>query len=319
MIHIYEKNYSVYVHVFPNNKCYVGITRQDVNDRWQNGEGYKSQPVYDAIKEYGWKNIQHIVLFTNLTQQEACEKEKELIIKLDAIENGYNITTGGSIGSSPSEYKYEYNGELLTAEEIADLSIPEVTAKDIHARVRRHGWSIERAMTQKKMDKDQKFLYNGNYYSAKELANMSNVEGITYEHMISRINKHGFDVERAMTQPLNVKNQPKGVGDCCYEYNGKLYNTYELCKLSDVEGLMPVDITTRVNKHGWTVERAITQPKKKRSLYEYNGKTYTSKELANLSPYDDIDHHVITDRINKSKWSVEKAIYTPINKKNKND
>lgn len=48
--------------------------------------------------------------------------------------------------------------------------------------------------------------------------------------------------------------------------------------------------------------------------YEYNGKQYSSKELAKLSPYPDITHHTITDRINSGGWTVENAIFTPIRK-----
>ena len=78
-----------------------------------------------------------------------------------------------------------------------------------------------------------------------------------------------------------------------------------------------MDITTRINRHGWSVEKAITQPKKKRDIvYEYNGKKYTSKQLAELSPFPNITHHTITDRINRAGWTVEKAIFTPIQDKN---
>lgn len=308
-----ENNYSVYVHIFPNNKYYVGITKQDVNQRWQNGHGYKKQPVYNVIKEFGWDNIKHIVLYENLCRKDAQEKEKELIKQLDSISNGYNIDFGGGCGGN-KWVEFNYNGELLNSEEIASLSSIGITSHDITTRVRHHNWPLEKAMTQPKLYKNQKFLYNGNYYSAKELADLSDVDGITYKNILNRINKHGFSVERAITQPLNVKQQPSSTGKRCYEYNGKYYNSYELCELSDIENLKPIDITTRVNKHEWSVERAITQPKKKRCLYEYNGKKYTSKELAKLSPYEDITHHVITDRINRCKWDVEKAIFTPIKK-----
>ena len=50
--------YSVYIHIFPNQKVYIGITKQEVKKRWKLGEGYKGQDyVYKAIKKYGWANI----------------------------------------------------------------------------------------------------------------------------------------------------------------------------------------------------------------------------------------------------------------------
>ena len=49
--------YTVYMHVFPNGKKYVGITSQDVSRRWRDGEGYEGQVVYGAILKYGWNNV----------------------------------------------------------------------------------------------------------------------------------------------------------------------------------------------------------------------------------------------------------------------
>lgn len=54
------RKYIVYIHIFPNGKRYVGLTTQDVDSRWRNGEGYKHQFVYKPIKKYGWNNIKHI-------------------------------------------------------------------------------------------------------------------------------------------------------------------------------------------------------------------------------------------------------------------
>ena len=37
-------SYSVYLHITPSKKVYVGITSQtNLNRRWQNGEGYRTQ------------------------------------------------------------------------------------------------------------------------------------------------------------------------------------------------------------------------------------------------------------------------------------
>ncbi len=89
----------VYCHINKiNQKKYVGITSQTVQKRWKNGFGYISSPhFYAAIRKYGWDNFEHIVLFDDLTEQEAKQKEQELIKfwNLRDSEYGYNMTDGG--------------------------------------------------------------------------------------------------------------------------------------------------------------------------------------------------------------------------------
>lgn len=93
-------SYCVYVHVTPSNKRYIGITCQNPIYRWGNGHNYKNNlHFYNAILKYGWDNIRHEILFTNLTKEEACQKEIELIAryKSNNPEFGYNHSTGGEL------------------------------------------------------------------------------------------------------------------------------------------------------------------------------------------------------------------------------
>lgn len=100
-------NYTVYKHTFPNNKVYIGITSQTVNRRWRNGEGYKNKQdlIYRAIHKYGWENIKHEILYTNLTKEEAETKEVELIKLYKSTNNkyGYNVESGGNVHKTLSE------------------------------------------------------------------------------------------------------------------------------------------------------------------------------------------------------------------------
>ena len=92
------ENYKVYIHKFPNGKAYVGITRQEPKVRWGGGNGYvRNEYMYRAIKKYGWENIEHIILFDGLSEEDACEIEKSLIKKYRTNEKefGYNIESGG--------------------------------------------------------------------------------------------------------------------------------------------------------------------------------------------------------------------------------
>ena len=92
--------FTLYVHITPANKLYIGITSQTVNERWENGKGYSGSPhFYSAIQKYGWDNIKHIVLLENLSKEVACECEKYLIAKYKTTnrEYGYNISLGGDV------------------------------------------------------------------------------------------------------------------------------------------------------------------------------------------------------------------------------
>lgn len=93
-----NKKWCVYVHISPSKKYYVGITSQKPNDRWRNGNGYKSHVYFwRAIQKYGWNNFQHEIVAGNLMESEAKNFEKILIEKLQSNnpKYGYNVTAGG--------------------------------------------------------------------------------------------------------------------------------------------------------------------------------------------------------------------------------
>lgn len=98
-------SYTVYKHVL-NGKIYIGITRQEPKKRWLYGLGYKECPrFYNAIKKYGWQNVEHEILFTGLTKEQAEQKEIELIAfyKSNDRRYGYNIDNGGNCAGKCSE------------------------------------------------------------------------------------------------------------------------------------------------------------------------------------------------------------------------
>lgn len=118
-----EKYYTVYQHICPNQKSYIGITKSNVAKRWgKQGNGYKGQVFYNAIKKYGWENIEHKILYTHLTQEQAIELEIALIkqFKTTDPKYGYNISTGGkgvkehyNCGLARRVNMYDIDGTLL--------------------------------------------------------------------------------------------------------------------------------------------------------------------------------------------------------------
>lgn len=87
----------VYEHQSPSGKIYVGITHyKNPNVRWQNGKGYNRCPFFwPAIQKYGWDNIEHKIIATNLSRESACDIEKSLIKKYKKLGISYNSAEGG--------------------------------------------------------------------------------------------------------------------------------------------------------------------------------------------------------------------------------
>lgn len=304
-----QNNYSVYIHKFPNGKTYVGLTKQSPQDRWGvNGANYKKQRVYKYILEFGWNNIEHIIVKDKLSESEAAELEKELIIKYDSVNNGYNITYGGETSGGTALF-YEYKGNEYTIYELAEISDTGISPHGIQTRLRR-GYSVEEAVETPVTEKTMFREYQGNLYTVAELTDKFAIEGLNPRDVITRI-QHGWDLERALKQPKGKKKQPFGIKEQTYEYNGRLYNSYELSQIHPELGLKSVDITTRVNFYHWDIERAITQPKKKRGIiFEYNGEKYTSHELAQICIDKKITYHDVTDRA-RNNWSTWEIVNIP--------
>lgn len=92
-----ESLYSVYCHTTPSGKKYIGISKNP-EKRWNNGKGYIKNIFFSrAIEKYGWANIDHTILFSGLSCEEAKELEAKLIDEYKTTERefGYNIRGGG--------------------------------------------------------------------------------------------------------------------------------------------------------------------------------------------------------------------------------
>ena len=89
-------DYTVYAHIAPNGKSYIGITRRTPQVRWgPGGLGYydkksdKRTPFGNAIEKYGWDNFEVSILQDNLTEDEANQVEEYYISMFHATEQNY--------------------------------------------------------------------------------------------------------------------------------------------------------------------------------------------------------------------------------------
>lgn len=92
------EEYSLYAHICPNGKKYIGITSMPVEKRWRNGNGYQNNKHFtSAINKYGWDNIKHEIWRDHLTEDEAKRLEIQYIsmFKTNNRKYGYNVTEGG--------------------------------------------------------------------------------------------------------------------------------------------------------------------------------------------------------------------------------
>lgn len=124
--------YCVYKHTVPNKKVYIGITKVNPNDRWANGHGYKdNKQFYNDIVLYGWLNIKHEILYSNLSEETARDIEAKLIGKFRSYKKafGYNRAIGYSYGyvENPRDKRNKPREEYLMfckTEEYKRLCVP---------------------------------------------------------------------------------------------------------------------------------------------------------------------------------------------------
>jgi hypothetical protein len=108
------KKWCVYKHTSPNGKVYIGITSQNPLKRWRNGKGYRDNDYFfRAITKYGWDNFTHEIVKSDLSKEEACRIEVNLIQKYQSNnpEFGYNNSLGGEVSALGCHYSRP-KGEL---------------------------------------------------------------------------------------------------------------------------------------------------------------------------------------------------------------
>lgn len=112
-----KKLYIVYVHITPDGMHYYGVT-SNIKHRWSsNGCMYKHSSLYPYIEKFGWDNIQHIILFENLSKEDALKIEDSLILSGWEKGNCINKQRSGNVSKeddyNKNQMKYlrEHNRE----------------------------------------------------------------------------------------------------------------------------------------------------------------------------------------------------------------
>ncbi len=227
--------YSVYIHTCPNKKVYIGITKQNPVKRWLGGKGYQKQSCfYNAILKYGWDNIEHKILFTELSKEDAEQKEVELIAeyKSNDREYGYNVENGGHINKVSKEtaekIRQANTGRKHNAETCKKLSSiqkarwedEEYRNHQIEVRLGKETWNKGKATPKETREKQRKAKlgkYVGDkHWNSKKVINLDT--GVVY-------NSIGL-----IAKELNIKNGShivevcKGKKKTAYGYHWRYYD-----------------------------------------------------------------------------------------------
>lgn len=103
--------YTIYLHKFPNGKIYVGLTKTSLKRRWGEGKNYKSCVLLNrAIEKYGWESVEHGILDTAETKEDAEYKERIYIALFQSNDpsKGYNILSGGDVSKNIATDEMRY-------------------------------------------------------------------------------------------------------------------------------------------------------------------------------------------------------------------
>lgn len=311
-------NYTVYAHKFPNNKYYVGLTKLHPERRWGSvGNGYKKNDyLWNEICKFGWENIEHIIIASGLSKEEARILERKKIEEFDCIKNGYNQNKGGGTGTKGSGKTYDFKDSKYTAEELILMSsVKGLTTHNITTRVNHHGWSVEKAITKKKQNKFRKWEYHGKLLDVNGIigeAKLNDIE-LTQSAVFYRL-KNGWSIDEIVNSPMNSRKKINRESlikksNTLYDLNGKKYLLTELLELSDVEGMTLSTLSNRLNHLRWDAYEAIHRPLKAPSMYKYGNKYYTINELCKISPCKNT-YSCIKTRL-ENGWDIERAINVP--------
>jgi group I intron endonuclease len=100
-----------------DGKCYIGQTKNDLNDRWKNHKNKNSNCIYlkNAFQKYGVSNFK-FQLVCICFDEDLNKYEIEYIKKFNSlVPNGYNLKKGGENGGKHAEETKQKISETIKA------------------------------------------------------------------------------------------------------------------------------------------------------------------------------------------------------------
>jgi len=136
-------------------------------------------------------------------------------------------------------------------------------------------------------------------------AAMAKAYGLSSAMVSRRLNRYGWDLERALTTPAEKEPNAKMVR--CRDHLGNEYPS--LTAMSEAYQI-PYEVFRRRQTAGWDTERILTTPAVKRpAVYvDHKGNEYPRKQ--DLAKAYGLSATTLTNRLNDG-WELEEALTTP--------
>ncbi|MEZ7173603.1 hypothetical protein [Sporosarcina sp. OR05] len=135
------------------------------------------------------------------------------------------------------------------------------------------------------------------YYVTPKDYETAEQNGISAKNVTQRVYRYGWDIQRAITQPLIIRRKVDPLWD-------------EWQDIASANGIVKKIFNQRINRQGWTAKKAATTPVGK--AIKKNGKwTAEEIELAKKNGLDKNYMDTVKARI-RLGWSREEALSTPI-------
>ena len=143
------------------------------------------------------------------------------------------------------------------------------------------------------------------YCTTKEMAQAWGIPDPTFR---ARIQRHGWDLEKALTTP--VYDAKEASGKRCLDHLGKEYISWKA--LAEAYGIPYNTLRGRL-RLGWSLEKSLTTPITEsngpRPVTDHTGETHPS--IRAMAREHGVSYSVYKRRV-KDGWSVEKALTKPV-------